>query len=228
LVGETLRLGAKGYIHKSGILSDLLLAIERVLAGEQFVSSGLETKPGRSTGAPTRHEVLFYSADSVLLDTFTRFVVGALKIGNPAVVLATSSHRESLVERLKGEGFNMEGLVQRGTFVALDANDTLATIKMSGVPDSVRFFKHVCDCVRTAAKAAKVEHPRVAVCDESVGLLCAEGNLNAALQIEKTGSHLVQSGGAVEVMCAYPLSAFKNQEDESFRSVCAVHTAIHS
>jgi DNA-binding NarL/FixJ family response regulator len=228
LIGETVRLGAHGYIHKSRILSDLLLAIERVFAGEQFVRSGVEIKRDRPARAPIRHEVQFYSADPVLLETFARFTVSALKIGNPAVILATNSHREGLIERLKGEGFDIGDLIQQGTFVALDANDMLATIKMDGSPDSVQFFERFCIHVRAAAKAAKVEYPRVAVCDECAGLLCAEGNLDAALQIEKMGNHLSQSGDFVEVMCAYPFNAFKAPDDESFKSVCAAHTAIHS
>jgi len=228
LIGETVRLGAKGYIHKSHILGDLLLAIDKVFAGEQFVSRGLEIKQDRPTRARIRHEVQFYSADAVLLDTFTRFVGGALKTGNPAVILATSSHRESLVGRLKGEGFDIEGQMQQGTFLALDANDTLSTIKQSGAPDAVRFFEYLCGHIRAAAKAAKVERPRVAICDECVGLLCAEGNVDAALQIETTGNHLCKSDDSIEVMCAYPLTAFRAPDDDCFKSICAAHTAIHS
>ena len=228
LIEETVRLGAQGYIHKSHILSDLLPAIERVFAGEQFVTSGVEIKRECPVRTPIRHEVQFYSIDSVLLEAFTRFAVGALEIGNPAVILATNPHCESVVERLREEGFDMGGLIQAGTFVALDADDMLATVKMDGAPDLLRFFERLFIHVRAAAKAAKVEHPRVAICDECAGLLCAQGNLDAALQIEKMANRLSQSDDFVEVMCAYPLTAFRAPDDESFKNICAAHTAIHS
>lgn len=41
LVQEALGLGAKAYVAKSRVGSDLLLAVEEVLQGRQFVSSGL-------------------------------------------------------------------------------------------------------------------------------------------------------------------------------------------
>lgn len=41
IVREALNLGARGYVHKARTASDLLLAVETVLRGEQFVSGGL-------------------------------------------------------------------------------------------------------------------------------------------------------------------------------------------
>jgi DNA-binding NarL/FixJ family response regulator len=41
LVQEALGIGAKGYVAKSKIRSDLLFAVEEVLQGRQFVSSNL-------------------------------------------------------------------------------------------------------------------------------------------------------------------------------------------
>jgi DNA-binding NarL/FixJ family response regulator len=43
LVQEALGLGAKGYVAKARIGSDLLLAVDEVLQGRQFVSSNLIT-----------------------------------------------------------------------------------------------------------------------------------------------------------------------------------------
>ena len=43
LVQEALGLGARGYVAKTRLGSDLLVAVEAVLEGRQFVSSGLVT-----------------------------------------------------------------------------------------------------------------------------------------------------------------------------------------
>jgi DNA-binding NarL/FixJ family response regulator len=41
VVQEALKLGAWGYVAKTRVATDLLVAVEAVLAGRQFVSSGL-------------------------------------------------------------------------------------------------------------------------------------------------------------------------------------------
>ena len=56
-----------------------------------------------------------------------------------AIVLATNSHREGLVQRLKADGFDIDGAIQQGTYISLDAVDTFSTIMVNGVTDPVRF-----------------------------------------------------------------------------------------
>jgi hypothetical protein len=55
-----------------------------------------------------RHDVQFYSSDSALLESFAGFIRNALKSHTAVVVLATKSHRESLLQRLSGEGFDVD------------------------------------------------------------------------------------------------------------------------
>jgi len=227
LVEETLRLGAHGYIHKSRILSDLLLAIERVLVGQQFVSGGLEISQDARTVVRPRHEVQFYCADWVLVESFGRFVTGALKVGNAAIVIATESHRESLIDRLNREGLDINALIQQGTYISADASEMFSTIMVNGSPDCLRFFESLCSLVQAALKTTKAEHPRVAICGEYAELLHPEGDISAVLSLERTGNHLAQSHH-VDIMCAYPVNGFRNQQDdESFKSICAEHTAVH-
>lgn len=51
-VREALRLGALGYVHKMRAQLDLLPAIESVLAGKQFVSSGLDISENKPQNQP--------------------------------------------------------------------------------------------------------------------------------------------------------------------------------
>ena len=225
VVNEALSLGA-GYVHKPHTQSDLLPAIEAVLRGEQFVSRDLGLN-GR-TEAPHRHEVQFYSADPVFLESFAGFIANALEAGNAAIVLATKSHREGLVQRLKAQGFDIDAAIQQGTYVSLDAAEMLLTIMAGGVPNVARFFEGLCHLIESATKAAKKEHSRVAICGECVGLLCAVGNTNAAVQLEKAANDLIQTCN-VDILCAYPLSSFPERENESaFRSICAEHAVVYS
>ena len=225
VVSETLSLGA-GYIHKPRVQSDLLQAIEAVLKGEQFVSRDLGLN-GR-VNAPGRHEVQFCSDDSVLVEGFARFIASALEARNAAIVLATRPHRENLVQRLKAEGFDIDGAMKQGTYISLDAAEMLLTIVTRGVPDVVRFFKGLCGLIESAAKATKKEHPRVAICGECAGILCALGNATAAIQLEKAGNDLVQKFN-VDILCAYQLNSFQAAEDSpAYQNICAQHTSAYS
>src|SRR5215472_3330990 len=151
----------------------------------------------------SNHEVQFYSSDSVLVESFARFIASALKCHNPIIVLATQSHREGLVQKLVEDGFDMDDAIKQGIYISLDAAETLSTIMVNGEPDRLRFFEGLCGLIETAVKTAKTEHPRVAICGECVGLLCAEGNMNAAIQLEKSGNELIKRHNNIDILCAY-------------------------
>ena len=53
VVREALSLGAQGYVHKLGVHSHLLPAIEAVLGGERFVSNSIEFSAGTNAQDPT-------------------------------------------------------------------------------------------------------------------------------------------------------------------------------
>lgn len=222
LAQEALRLGA-GYVHKPRADTDLLSAIAAVLIGEQFVSPGLEISRA-ADDAPHRHEVQFYSAEFVLVESFARFLGIALKDNNPAIVLATKSHRKSLVEKLKRDGLDIDSAIRQGTYISLDAAGMLSMIMVNGVPDCIRFFQGLIASVGTAAKKT---HSRVAIC-ECVGILCALGNIKAAIELERAGNDLIRTHN-VDILCGYPLSGFHGGDDDpAFATICGQHTAVYS
>jgi hypothetical protein len=161
-----------------------------------------------------------------LVESFTRVIAAALNAGNATIVLATKQHRGSLLQRLKEEGLDVDGAIQQGTYTSLDAADMLSTIMVNGVPDRVRFFAGLSDLIEPAAKATKKKNPRIAVCGECVGVLCTLGNAGAAIQLEKIGNDLIHTRNA-DILCAYPLSGFRSEKDDSaFSRICAEHSAV--
>src|SRR4029077_12629929 len=106
---------AQGYVYKTDFRRDFLPAIEAVLRGQQFVSSSFrvsEFTESAGEKATHRHEVQFYSDDTVLLDSFTRFIASALKSGRTAIAIITESHRSGLVSRLKAQGLDVDAAAQ--------------------------------------------------------------------------------------------------------------------
>jgi DNA-binding NarL/FixJ family response regulator len=232
VVRAALGTGALGYVLKTDARSELLLAVDAVLQGKQFVSSNLKpyefgASPGEKK-APHRHEVQFYSDDTVLLDRLVPFVAATLKTGDAAIVVATESHRGQLVRRLKEQGLDVDAEIKEGRYIPVDADDTLSTFMINDMPDSARFLEIIGGLIEAASKRGKTEHPRVAVFGEWVSLLWAEGKADAVMRLEQLGNQLATTY-AVDILCGYGLSVFRGEEDQHvFQSICAEHSAVYS
>jgi CheY-like chemotaxis protein len=231
VVQEALNTGGLAYVHKPQAGSELLPTVKAVLRGERFVSSSL--KGHKLTSSPVAnalryHEVLFYSDDAAFLESFTRCIAAALRAGNAAIVNVTKSHLDSLIHRLKAEGVDIDRAIQRGTFVALDASETFSATMVNGLPDPVRFLSFTNGFIEAVAETTKVEHPRIVLCGEGVGLLWVEGKKDAAFRVEQLCNVLAETHD-VDVLCAYPLSSFRGDEDRrEFHSVCREHSSVCS
>jgi DNA-binding NarL/FixJ family response regulator len=231
VVQVALSTGAQGYVYKSRAKNDLLSAIDAVLRDEQFVSSMVKGYKFTDTSGPRarpNHEVLFYSDDAVFLDSLARFVAGALEAGDAAIVIATESHRENLVQRLKAQGLNVDAAVRQGTFIPLDGAKTLSSFMVNGMPDSTRLFEGAGNFITAAAKASKKDHPRIAVCGECGFLLWAEGKGDAAICLEQLWEQLAATY-EVYSLCGYALSSFHREGGQHvFQNICAEHSSVYS
>jgi CheY-like chemotaxis protein len=215
------RAGARGYVHKPRILRDLLPAIDAVLRGAYFVSRGIEDR--ESPSGLRRHDVQFYSDDRVFFDRATQFLAPALDAGHAAIVLATPSHRDGLVQRLKVEGADVDTAMHRGIYCSLDAGDALSSIMIHGVPDHRLFRQSLRDLIDSVVRTMTVERPRVVILGECVGLLCAKGDTEAAIGLEQTGNELLVIYD-IDILCAYP-SKCCPAHDRAYRRICAEHGA---
>ena len=178
-------------------------------------------------GGTRHHEVGFYSEDRHFLDDVTRFIEAGLKSGNAVIVVSTESHRESLLLELQADGLDMGTAIEGGRYIPLDAADTLSAFMVNGMPDPVRFLELLGDLTMTAMEAAKGEHARVSIFGEMCHLLWAQGNTEAAIQIEKLGNKLTNIH-AVDILCGYSLGSEVAMNDDVFQRICAEHSAVHS
>jgi CheY-like chemotaxis protein len=186
VVQEALRMGALGYVVKANAGSELLPAVEAVLAGRQFVSVGLPGHncvdamdvhpPNRQCyqeGFPSfargqgetacKHEIQFYSDESAFLVGFTRFIEATLMAENAVILVATQPHRVILLQRLRAGGGEIAAAVEQKHYIPLNVADTLSTFMVKGLIDPVRFAEVAGDLL-VEAKAAKEEHHQVALC----------------------------------------------------------------
>jgi DNA-binding NarL/FixJ family response regulator len=229
IVREAVRVGALGYIRKPRV-SELLPAIQAALRGTTFFGRGLEAQESsEDTEAHTlgHHNVQFCSYDEVFLQRLARFVVAALRAGGAAIAIVTKSHWDDLLERLRAEDLDIDGAVRRGTYIWQDARETLSTIMVNGMPDSVLFLDGLCGLVESASRATKGKNTRVAICGERTGLLWAEGKADAAIRLEQLCNEL-RKLHQVDILCAYPFGLPTLTDEHAFGSICAEHSAVYS
>lgn len=244
VVEEALLTGAVGYVAKSDAARELLAAVETVLQGTQFVSSSLNRNGDELAGHPAsgkkaapvmphkgeivgHHEVVFYSDDRQLLAQVSQFIGAALSSGNAAILVATSSHRENLMQGLQAYGVDMAAAIEQGKYIALDAADMLSSCVVNGVLDSVRFLQTFENAIFKAASAAQQEHPRVAVFGEGADLLWKQGNAEAAIQDEKLCNQLCKRYD-VDILCGYSRENVEGVLDEKVsQQICAEHSAVY-
>jgi len=247
IVRGSLCTGASGYVVKADAASELLPALEAVLRGKRFVSARLAgltdptdehsflhsrskkvvaSRPPRKAEVSRGHEVAFYPDDESLVAGGARFIEVALRGGSAVIVIATPSHRDRLLLRLRAQGLDVGAAIEQGRYIALDAAATISTFMFNDIPDPVRFLKQLGDLIVTAAAAAVGEQPRVAIFGECVNLLWAQEKAEAAIQVEKFANQLPKTCD-LDILCGYSLDSVQGGMDTHIsKRICAEHSAV--
>jgi PAS domain S-box-containing protein len=172
------------------------------------------------------HVVQFYEDDALLIDALSRFIGAALADGEAAIVIAKSSHREALDVQLEERGLNTVAARKQGTYIVLDAAETLSMVMTDGSLDSCKFQELVGWLIERATASAERENPRVALFGDMVALLVEEGDLSAAIKLERLWNDLGRNH-AFSLRCGYTIGSFSRKEDsELFLKICGEHTAV--
>ena len=170
----------------------------------------------------TEHFVQFYEADGFLLNSLGGFIGSAINSGDAALVVATQLHREGLDELLTANGLDVVNAKALGQFVSIDAAETLSQFMVDGSPQTDRFNEVVGGLIASVSNG----RPRVRAFGEMVALLWAEGNHNAAIQLEEMWNEL-QKAHTFSLFCAYPMNGLGGQKFmEPHTGVCSVHSRV--
>ena len=242
VVQEALDLGARGYVAKVNAENELLDAVDAVCQGKRFVGpkisgGSLSTTPGRSQeeatppqaphkeNFPHDHEVEFYSHELAFLENSALFVSAALSAGDTVIVFATEDHREGILQRLPAQGIDVGALLKEERYIALDAAESLAAFMDGEGYSRESFHSTIGSLLRRAQADARGRHKRVAVFGEMVAILCAQGKINAAIDLERFWNELAQKD-SLQLRCAYPLT--EELTGAPYALICAEHSAVVS
>jgi len=168
------------------------------------------------------HVVQFYQRDSELLAAVTPYLLAAVRAGEAVIVIATEAHRREFEAELRADGVDLAQARADGTFVALDAADTIALFTIDGRIDRDRFHEVVGGIVRTAAASAR----RVRAYGEMVALLWDAGDVLSAIELE-TLWHELGHEVSFSLFCSYPAASVLGSEHaQALHQVCGLHSAV--
>ena len=175
------------------------------------------------TISESEHLVQFYETDDFLLGSVSEFIGTGLSAGDASIVIATKAHREGFEQRLKADGLNLDAARVQGTYISLDALETLSTFMVDGYPDPERFASVVGGIIEQAAQ----EQRRVRVSGEMVALLWMEGNRAAAIRLEELWNDLRNKIPRFSLLCAYAMHGFDGVTyGVQFTEICQQHSRI--
>ncbi|HEX3967447.1 MAG TPA: PAS domain S-box protein [Edaphobacter sp.] len=197
------------------------------MATQSTINDGALPRPPSPEDPPvsSSHSVQFYEEDSSLIDALARFIGSSLLAGNSAIVIATEAHRKSLVEHLKARGLDTAPAIGEQRFLLLDASETLALFMLDGRPDPDRFLSCM-DSLLSRVHAVSKNRAPLAAFGEMVALLWADGNQNAAVELEQLWNRLAETH-CFHLHCAYPIHLFADRHDaESIKAICAEHSSV--
>ena len=250
-VRESLAVGARGYVSKSRIVSDLLPAIKAVLEGNRFTSSGLtlncspeledlqnaavckdlSKRASRSQAGVQftgRHNLQVHSSEEVLLRGATCFLGHAICAEQPAICVASEALRRQLFSALASKGIDIKTAIRQGRYIALDVEEVVSLFMPDGAADAVRFTEFMGGLIKAACQASPCSRPQVAVFAECTSRVWATGNTKGAMRVERLWNHLTARQD-VNILCSYAVTNFHGDEDcREIRELCEEHSFVLS
>ena len=192
-------LGASTLVPKLRMVADLVPAVRRAL---HF------------------HAVCFYDDALSLSRTVAGFIGEGLIAGQPAVVIATSSHGAAIREQLMAMSAGAGKRMALGELQVLSAEDVLNCFMVDGLPDARRFEETMTPIMdRMAGNRKRL----VRAYGEMVDLLWMNGQEAAAVSLEVLWNQLI-ARGRCSLLCGY--SSDRVGMGAGFDTICGQHSHV--
>ena len=170
---------------------------------------------------PHDHEVFFYDVDSELVAAVADYVGAGLSDDERVIVIATAPHLAALDAVLHDRGVDASLARTAGTYLALDAAETLDLFMVGGSPDVNKFMS----AVGGVLDAARADSSTVRAFGEMVALLWHQDNAAGAIALESLWNDLA-GHQQFSLLCAYPTTALGAAELGDVNDVCRIHSAV--
>ena len=168
------------------------------------------------------HVVQFYGHEEELADQVAGYLLAALRSDGVAVVIATTAHRRAFEARLTQAGADPAAAARNGTYLVLDASDTVDALMSDGRLDHDAFDRVVGGLIRDAGQRGGP----IRAYGEMVAVLWDAGLVNVAIQLEGMWGALALRD-SFALFCGYPASSVSRDGHlEAFAEVCRLHRSV--
>jgi hypothetical protein len=174
-----------------------------------------------STPSGHFHAVRFYDSPDSLCRIVAAFLSDGLKTGQPALVIATPEHRAGIIETLRALDLDADALQASGDLLVLDAEDTLASFMVDGMPDPVLFQTVGSEVIERACRGRR--DCTIRAYGEMVDVLWKQGQSVAAVRLEMFWNRLAATKD-FSLLCGYAMGNFYKGSQQY--EICAQHTHI--
>lgn len=167
------------------------------------------------------HLVDFYDDDPEIVAALATYALEGWARHETVVVVATEAHRRETDAMLVAAGADPAAARASGHYVTLDAEETLRTIMVEGVPHVDAFASHLGGVV---AGALRLGRP-VRIYGEMVALLWQDGNVPGAIALEGLWNELLAEL-TFTLLCSYPSQVLQESWLTDLRHICELHSRV--
>jgi len=170
---------------------------------------------------PGSHGVRFHDSQLSTHDSIAEFFTADANLNDPLILVSRRDTYEGVSSLLSSGRYGPPIAAGRMHFV--DAEAALAEMMPAGALDPVRaraLFENMIADVRR-----RNPHGTIRFYGEGVDLLCARGQFDEALEIERIAGGLFASEPCLAILCGYDASHFREGTNASrFHDICCQHT----
>ena len=169
------------------------------------------------------HAVRFYKDADSLCQLVGAYLAEGFRVQQPAIVIATPSHRACILEQLRSQDVDPVALAGPASLVLLDAEEMLEQFMIDGTPDTTKFRTAMEPVLRSLSEA----HPgaQIRAYGEMVDVLWKQGRTVAATRLEMLWNDLAQ-GHDFALLCGYAMGNF--YKGTAVEAICSHHSHVVS
>jgi len=162
------------------------------------------------------HMVQVYRDRDFLIEAVAQYIGTGLRLGEGAIIIARAEHRELFTRALA-----QEGLYPSSALRLLDADETLATFMVGGMPQWNAFHAVVGGTIAEV----RLQYPTVRAYGEMVDILWQRGEQPAAMRLEEFWNDIAQLQ-TFSLLCAYAMDPLRGDTYAGLESICRCHTHL--
>ena len=222
IVREAFKCGGRGYVTKTRVALDLVTALDQALLGRLFVpslSSLCRLPHGNGHAMQVSDDV-----ESTVEEVAAFFAV-ALRRGDATCVIGTSGFRERLGDRLRARGWDVNGSSGHDRYLAVDTAEALNRFVRNGDADPDGVAKAIAELDQYRLAVGDGPATRLTIFGNTAGTLSAQGNIRAAMELERLWSSGTD-GLPFLTVCGYGSSCFHDFAPNLWSDACAAHWAV--